>query len=71
MNTLRTLKKLLLGETWLLPLGMAAVVVAADLLIRPAASGAWKHLGGFVVLAGVVLVLLTAVARAARRSSRP
>ena len=67
MTTLRTLKKLLLGETWLLPLGMAVVVAAADLVIRPLASDAWRHAGGFVLLAGVLVVLLAAVARTARR----
>jgi hypothetical protein len=67
MSTLRTLKKLLLGETWLLPLGIATVIAAAELLIRPVAAGAWDHVGGFVLLAGVLLVLLASVARGARR----
>jgi hypothetical protein len=67
MNTLRTLKKLVFGETWLLPLGIAAFAVAADLVIRPLLHGAWTHLGGFVLLAGVVGLLLAAVARGAIR----
>lgn len=67
MTTLRILKKLLLGETWLLPAGIAIVVAAAGLLIRPAAAGAWPHLGGFLILAGVLVVLVTSVARAARQ----
>lgn len=66
MNTLRTLKKLLFGETWLLPAGIAIVIAAADLVIRPAAAGAWPHLGGFLLLAGVLVVLITSVARAGR-----
>jgi membrane protein implicated in regulation of membrane protease activity len=67
MTTLRTVKKLLLGETWLLPLGVAAVVAATGLLMRTSAAGPWVHLGGFVLLAGVVIVLLTSVSRTARR----
>jgi hypothetical protein len=65
MSTLRALKKLLLGETWMLPLGIA-VVVAAGLLVRPLASHVWEHLGGFMLLAGVLAVLLASVAGAAR-----
>ena len=68
MSTLRTLKKLLLGETWLLPLGIAAVV-AAGVLVRPLAAHAWEHLGGFMLLTGVLAVLLASVARTARPRS--
>jgi len=70
MSTLHALKKLVLGETWLLPLGIAAVVVAAALLVRPLAPHAWQRLGGFVLLAGVIAVLLTSVATAARPRRR-
>ena len=65
MTTLRTLKKLILGETWLLPVGIAAVVAAA-VLTRALASGAWTHLGGFLLLTGVLAVLTLSVGRAAR-----
>ena len=67
MNTLRILKKLLLGETWLLPLGIAAVIAAAALVIRPVAPAQWEHLGGFVLLGGVLGVLVVSVARVARQ----
>lgn len=67
MNTLRILKKLLLGETWLLPLGIAAVIAAAALVIRPFAPAQWEHLGGFVLLSGVLGVLVVSVARVARQ----
>jgi hypothetical protein len=66
MNTLRTLKKLVLGETWLLPLGIAAVVATAAFVVRPLADAAWDHTGGFVLLAGALCVLLASVARGAR-----
>jgi hypothetical protein len=66
VSTLRTLRKLLLGETWLLPLGIAAVLVVGDLLIRPLARDAWADIGGFILLAGVLGLLLTSTARSAR-----
>jgi hypothetical protein len=67
MSTLRTLKKLLLGETWLLPIGVAAVVAAGGLLVRRLDAGVWEHAGGFILLAGVLGVLLASVWRTARR----
>jgi hypothetical protein len=67
MTTLRTLKKLLLGETWLLPIGIALVIAAGSLLVRPLDAGVWEHLGGFILLAGVLGVLLASVSRTARR----
>lgn len=66
MNLLRTLKKLVLGETWALPLGVAAVVAVTALVIRPSLSGAWDHYGGFILLGGVAVVLALSVARTAR-----
>jgi hypothetical protein len=65
MTTLRTLKKLLLGETWLLPAGLVATVAIA-LLIRSALGGTWTDVGGFVLLAGVSIVLVWSVNVSAR-----
>jgi hypothetical protein len=67
MSTLRTLKKLLFGETWLLPIGIAIVITVAALVIRPLDRHLWTDVGGFVLLVGVVIVLLTCVSRTARR----
>jgi hypothetical protein len=67
MSTLRTLKKLLLGETWLLPVGLAAVLLTCALVIRPLAPHAWQQIGGLVLLAGVVVVLLASVGSAVAR----
>ena len=67
MSTLRTLKKLLLGETWLLPLGLAAVVLTGALVIRPLAPHAWTAIGGFVLLTGVIAVLVASVGLGLRR----
>jgi hypothetical protein len=70
MSTLRALKALVLGETWLLPLGVGAVLVIAALVVRPLMGGAWERGGGLVVLAGVLAVLLASVARGARPRRR-
>jgi hypothetical protein len=64
MSTLRAIKKLVLGETWILPAGVAAVLVAGALL-KP--LGAWPHVGGALLLAGAVTVLVTSVMWSARR----
>jgi hypothetical protein len=66
MSTLRTLKKLILGETWLLPVGIAIVVATTALLVRPLTATAWHRVGGLVLLAGVLGVLAISVARGAR-----
>ena len=66
MTTLLAVKKLLLGETWWLPGGIALTVSVAELVVRPLIGGDWDRLGGFVLLVGVLLVLVTSVARAAR-----
>ena len=66
MRIMRELRKMILGETWLLPLGVAAVVLAAALVVRPLLSRAWDHGGGFVILTGIAVVLVLSVAVSAR-----
>ena len=60
MNALR---KLILGETWVLPLGITAVVLVVALVVKPLMGDAWESAGGFVLLAGVLGVLLVSVRR--------
>lgn len=60
MRTLRTLKKLILGETWTLPVGIAVVVAAV----------AAAHFGAAVLLVGVAAVLGLSVERSARGPGR-
>ena len=66
MNLLRTLRKLLLGETWLLPAGLVASIAVA-LLARHVAGDEWHHIGGFVLLTGVAAALVVSVAASGRR----
>jgi hypothetical protein len=66
LSFLRALKKLVLGETWVLPIGII-VAVGACLVVRGALGAAWRDFGGFVLLVGVALTLVVAVAGSARR----
>lgn len=66
MSALQTMKKLIFGETWVLPIGVVAVIALGGLVIRPATEASWTHFGGFVLLAGVACVLAISVARGAR-----
>ena len=68
MSVLRALKKLVLGETWLLPAGVAALMLLSAFIFRPLLSGDWRSAGGFVILIGAVGILLTGVGRSAARS---
>ncbi|MEA2473890.1 MAG: hypothetical protein QOE06_1805 [Thermoleophilaceae bacterium] len=64
MGTLRTLRKLVLGETWVLPLGVVlAVGVSAIMRALAGAHGWWREGGGFVLLGLVLVALLLAVRR--------
>jgi hypothetical protein len=65
---IKTLRKLVLGETWALPIGVGVAVGAAGVLRAVAGDGGWwRDAGGFVLLCLVVVALLTAVGRPGRR----
>ena len=63
MSLLKTLRKLILGETWLLPAGLAVCLLVCGLVLKPALGGGWSSAGGFVLLAGVLATVLAAVSR--------
>jgi hypothetical protein len=49
---MRTLRKLVLGETWTLPVGIALAVGIAGVLSAVAGSAHWwRDAGGFILLA--------------------
>jgi hypothetical protein len=59
---LRTLRKLVLGETWVLPAGIAVAVGAAFAVRAVAGAGSWwTHGGGFVLLALLVVAFVAAL----------
>ena len=59
---LRALRKLVLGETWSLPIGIAVAVGLAVLVRATAgADGWWEDGGGFVLLGFLVLAFLAAL----------
>ena len=65
---MRALRKLVLGETWTLPLGVFATLAVA-LVLDAVAGGSswWRHAGGFLLLACVLLALGASLASAWRR----
>jgi hypothetical protein len=68
MTLVQTLRKLILGETWVLPIGVALAVGAAAVLRAVAGDGGWwRSAGGFVLLGFVLVALLAAAGRPRRR----
>jgi hypothetical protein len=63
---MRELRKLVLGETVALPVGVA-LVLAVGLVLREVGGDVWEDDGGFIILALVILVLTAALAPALRR----
>jgi hypothetical protein len=58
----RTLRKLVLGETWSLPAGIAlAVLVAFGLRAAAGTHGWWADAGGFVLLALLLVAFVAAL----------
>ena len=66
MTLLRTLKKLILGETWLLPLGVALVVGAATVARALLHEQTWREYGGFALLAAITILLSLSVTLSTR-----
>jgi membrane protein implicated in regulation of membrane protease activity len=65
MSVLRTLKKLVLGETWLLPAGLA-LILGGSAVLRSLVGDSWQDFGGFALLAGAATVLVASVVSTAR-----
>jgi ABC-type phosphate/phosphonate transport system permease subunit len=59
MALLRALRSLVFGETWTIPIGVAAAVVITALLRSAFSEHVWDEVGGFV-LAGLIAATLVA-----------
>jgi drug/metabolite transporter superfamily protein YnfA len=59
------LRKLVLGETWTLPIGVL-ITLAAGLALDAIEPRWWDRAGGFVLLAGAVVTLTVALRRGSR-----
>jgi hypothetical protein len=65
---MRALRKLVLGETWTLPLGVLLTLGLGLGLDAVGGGGAlWRHAGGFVLLACVLAAFAVSLAPAWRR----
>jgi hypothetical protein len=62
MSALRTLRKLVFGETWALPIGLF-LTLGACALLRHVTPGFWHAAGPALLPVGVVVVLTLAVSR--------
>ncbi len=70
-ETLRQLRKLVLGETWTLPIGVACALGAVGIYrLLDDDDTWWHHAGGFVLLGLVALALTASLAGALRARRR-
>ena len=65
MTVWTQLRRLVLGETWIVPLGVAAVLVLG-LLAQLVLPDAWSSVGGFLMLSAVVVIVVVSVGRSGR-----
>lgn len=68
MTLLRALRVLVLGETWVLPIGVPVTLGSAAVL-HAAAPALWQQLGGLFLTLAVIAVLTVAVG-VGRRADR-
>lgn len=54
---LRSLRSLILGETWTIPLGIATVLATALALRAILPEAVWGRAGGFLIALGVAATL--------------
>jgi hypothetical protein len=61
MGVLRSLRKLVLGETWTIPAGVAGAIAAAVAARDALPADVWASAGGFVLAALVIATLLVSL----------
>ena len=71
MSVLRQLRKLVLGETWSLPIGVVvALAIAGIVRAVNGDHGWWHHAGGFILFGLVAMALTGSLAGALRARGR-
>lgn len=65
IDLLRSLRSLILGETWTIPLGVAMTLLVAAVLRAVVSDHLWDGIGGFALagMVGATLVLALASSR--------
>jgi hypothetical protein len=58
IDLIKSLRKLVLGETWTIPVGVAGALGAAVLTRAVLSNEVWTSAGGFVLAALVIATLL-------------
>ena len=61
---LGSLRRLIFGETWTIPAGVAAALVLAGMLRAALPESTWQTIGGFCLAALVIAVLVWSLGRA-------
>jgi ABC-type phosphate/phosphonate transport system permease subunit len=63
---LRSLRSLILGETWTIPLGVAAAVGITALVRSAFADHAWDEIGGFLLAGMIAVTLVASISRSSK-----
>jgi hypothetical protein len=58
---LRSLRKLVFGETWVVPLGVGGALLVSLIVRASVPASAWHTAGGFVLAALVAAVLVVSL----------
>jgi hypothetical protein len=68
MSVLRSLRALVFGETWIIPLGVGATLALSVALRSELSERAWHHAGGFIVAGLATATLLLSLRRGDSRA---
>jgi hypothetical protein len=64
---LRSLRSLIFGETWTIPIGVAAAVAITALLRPTFSEQLWNEIGGFLLAGLIAATLVGSISRSSRR----
>jgi hypothetical protein len=57
------LRKLIFGETWILPLGIGLLLLGSEFLLKPILGSSWADAGGAILLVYVICLFALAINR--------